>query len=395
MKRAALALVVLAAGCDRAAGIEELAPGPDRHLCVDATCAGTCAAGFADCNADIEADGCEADLTQVTSCGACGVACEPGQVCTPRGCSWPSCADGLSGQADCGPTHDGDCCASLDVPGGTFYRHYNGVDDTGKTWPATVSAFRLDKYEVTVGRFRAFLDAEIDGGWRPPDGSGKHVHLPSGGLNGGTEPGWLADQWTLPTTRAGWWDGLSYDRNSADQWAYSPVPGAGERRPINYVNFLEVYAFCIWDGGFLPTQAEWEFAAVGGDEQRVYPWSVPPTSAVLDDAHAVLAPTVTRTADVGMRPAGDGRWGHSDLAGNAKEFELDIVPDVNGSDYPLPCVDCAHLGPIWSMSNAAGGGHFASPPVELEGATRRTAAWVSLYPNLGARCARVPGPGAR
>jgi len=49
-----------------------------------------------------------------------------------------------------------DCCASLPVTGGSFFRGYDGVTDgdTSKAFPATVSDFRLDRYEVTVGRFR-------------------------------------------------------------------------------------------------------------------------------------------------------------------------------------------------------------------------------------------------
>jgi formylglycine-generating enzyme required for sulfatase activity len=48
------------------------------------------------------------------------------------------------------------------VPGGTYYRSYNGVDFTDKSYPATVADFYLDKYEITVGRFRQFVN---DDGW--------------------------------------------------------------------------------------------------------------------------------------------------------------------------------------------------------------------------------------
>ena len=46
-----------------------------------------------------------------------------------------------------------DCCASNVVVGGTFNRSNDGA------FPATVSDFGLDVYEVTVGRFRQFVNA--------------------------------------------------------------------------------------------------------------------------------------------------------------------------------------------------------------------------------------------
>jgi formylglycine-generating enzyme required for sulfatase activity len=53
---------------------------------------------------------------------------------------------------------------------------------------------------------------------------------------------------------------------------WTPTPSAHESLPINCVNWYQAYAFCIWDGGFLPSRAEWEYAASGGMQQLAYPW---------------------------------------------------------------------------------------------------------------------------
>src|SRR3954471_5131021 len=60
----------------------------------------------------------------------------------------PSCR---SLPATCGPSQNENCCAVRDVPAGSFTRRANGA-----TFPATVSRFVLDRYEITVGRFRRF-----------------------------------------------------------------------------------------------------------------------------------------------------------------------------------------------------------------------------------------------
>ena len=63
---------------------------------------------------------------------------------------------------------DRDCCKSLLVPGGTFDRSYDGVDFMDPNYPATVSDFYLDKYEITVGRFRQFVNAGMGTQTSPP-----------------------------------------------------------------------------------------------------------------------------------------------------------------------------------------------------------------------------------
>ena len=72
----------------------------------------------------------------------------------------PSCQAGGPGLTNCGASGES-CCTSLEVPGGSFYR---GTRTTAavrltRLIPATVSGVRLDKYLVTVGRFRQFVAA--------------------------------------------------------------------------------------------------------------------------------------------------------------------------------------------------------------------------------------------
>jgi hypothetical protein len=226
-----------------------------------------------------------------------------------------SCAPGGPGMTDCGSAGE-NCCTSLEVAGGTFYRTYTngGCGPTGEADPATVSGFRLDKYEVTVGRFRQFVQAWNGGdGWLPAAGSGKHVHLARGlGLinvaNPGTyETGWVAldDSSIAPTTTNLGTCG------AASTW--TDAVGPQERLPIDCVNWYEAYAFCIWDGGFLPSEAEWEYAASGGREQREYPWA-PRRRGCRISSQFTTATTSRRVASAVREPRASRQWERPSLA---------------------------------------------------------------------------------
>jgi len=313
----------------------------------------------------------------------------------PGARAFQSCETPGPGIDDCGPNKES-CCTTLPVPAGKFIRSYDGVSCPGgaaagpppalgcyldSSHVASVSAFRLDKYLVTVARFNAFLASIRATGWRPSEGEGRHAHLNGRrGLidvgSGEPEHGWNAS-WNDDT--------LALDPGDND----NRVP----EMPINGVTWAQAYAFCIWDGGFLPSEAEWNYAASGGEEQRVYPWSSPPRDTTVDCAHAaytgMLDPDacIASTAYfVGAKsPLGDGRWGQADLAGLRGEWTLDWL-----ADYVDPCVDCVNLRePDGASPSRAVRGYShvgaASPPHLLTSLRADNS-----YGWNGFRCARSP-----
>ena len=288
------------------------------------------------------------------------------------------------------------------MAGGTFFRTYtsdgSGLKDTAD--PATISDFRLDKYLVTVGRFRKFVAAWDQGsGYTPEPGSGKHGHLNGGqgladsGAPGAYEQGWLdsySNKIDLTT------DTLQCDSGRAT-WTASA--GVNEKLPMNCINWFEAYAFCIWDGGFLASEAEYVYAAAGGSEQRRFPWGATdpgPDSGTANqyaiwncsypDGSGTCDGTLRNIAPVGTPQLGAGRWGQLDLVGNMIEWYLDWFAPAYGN----PCADCADLAS--GSGRAPRDGYFSSTDVTLLQSSYRNNGFypANRFFSYGFRCARSP-----
>jgi len=310
-----------------------------------------------------------------------------------------SCGKGGPGLTNCGEARES-CCASLEVEGGTFYRTYtnDGGGPTGEADPARVSSFRLDKYIVTVGRLRQFVETWNGSGWTPPAGSGKHAHLNGGlGLENSAQPGTYESGWRVaddgqiaPTDQNLSCDTPAPGIVSPTYTTWTPSPGPHENLPIDCPNWWEAYAFCIWDGGFLPSEAEWEYAAAGGSQQREYPWGStdPGTSsqyAICNCDYPVVGNCVgvANFAPVGTASRGGGLWGQLDMSGEIFEWNLDwSLPYVD------PCIDCAALtsGTVRSIR----GGSFWTRAGQPPGRNVEAPGDRSHDLGLGFRCARSP-----
>ena len=274
----------------------------------------------------------------------------------------------------CGATGNDDCCKSLLVHGGTFNRGYDGVLYNDASHPATVSDFYLDKYEVTVGRFRAFVAMGLGTRKSPPaGGSGAHPKLNGSGWSSQWDAQLAADTTALKAA-------LKCD---ATIQTWTDVPGGNENKPLECLDWYTAFAFCAWDGGRLPTYAEWNYAASGGSEHRYYPWSVPATSETIDDSYAVYCGNGCLPQNVGSRsPKGDAKWGQSDLGGNAWEWTLDWSP----TQYITPCHDCAEVA-VGSYRVFLGGSNNDIASTLLSAS--RHVSVPEYHGVVGARCARV------
>ena len=342
-------------------------------------------ARFSDCEVSCATD---LECPDGLACGAEGLCRASGatQACGAVLGTQPSCA-GLP--STCGPNGDESCCSTATpIPGGTFYRGYDVASDgmySDMAHPATVSAFVLDRFEVTVGRFRAFVDAGMGTQASPPAaGTGAHAKIPGSGWDANWDGQLAADAATLDAA-------LQCD---LQRHTWTTTAGANEDLPVNCVTWYEAAAFCAWDQGFLPTDAEWNYAAAGGDEQRAYPWSHPADTTAIDCAHANYNPNYPSgpfcvNGLIGMpnrvgseSPMGDDRWGHADLGGNVGEWVLDGY-----APYTTTCNDCAELT---STSNrVVRASDYANAAPTVRSAFRKyTTPTGNRDPKIGFRCAR-------
>ncbi len=298
----------------------------------------------------------------------------------------PSCTDLAS---TCGTTGMSSCCDSPLVPGGTFFRSYDLGSDgmfADMTNPATVSDFRLDTYVATVGRFRQFVNAGMGTQANPPAAGAGARTLNGMAAQGGWDPTWNADLAAdTPLLVAG----VSCD-STFQTW--TDAPASNEMMPMTCITWFEALAFCAWDGGFMPTEAEWNYAASGGTEQRAYPWSSPASSLTVDcsfgnydpGTYCVNSPTGAVNQVGSESPKGDGLWGQADLGGNVWEWTLDWYE----SAYIDPCDDCADLTVDMYKTNR--GGVFDDVASKLRTGFRDFATPDQRFYDFGVRCARAP-----
>lgn len=95
-------------------------------------------------------------------------------------------------------------------------------------------------------------------------------------------------------------------------------PAGQAEVPVSWVDLTDARTYATWRGARLPDEWEWQYAAQGGDDTRVWPWGqtwVEANAPVPDHGRVMRGPDPTDA-----HPSGASPFGVEDLVGNLHQW---------------------------------------------------------------------------
>jgi len=222
-------------------------------------------------------------------------------------------------------------------------------DDEKPVHSVYLDAFWIDENEITNAMYADFLNAEgnqIEEGvnWLDADGSAVKITR-------------IQNSWKVTS---------DYDKH-----------------PVVEVSWYGAQAYCKWVGGRLPTEAEWEKAARGGLERKIYPWGDETPSCQTGAKNgAQKASCAGDSISVGSFSANG--YGLYDMAGNAWEWVADWYDENFYQNSPAKNPQGPDFGEL--KVSRGGTSWFNFSIAETRTANRNKSRPTSALINIGFRC---------
>ncbi len=227
------------------------------------------------------------------------------------------------------------------IPGGRFEMGYSPDSSARPAHDVTISSLFIDSHETSNQDFKRFVDANSQ--WKP---------------------GAIAAEY--------------HDGNYLKHWENGAPRAGSEDEPVRYVSWYAANAYAKWVGKRLPTEAEWECAAKGGESGQKYWWG---NYSDAEKAVYEFYPP-KRPANVGSFPA--NQYGIYEILGNVSEwvadtYSLSFYGESRGQTDPV------FKGPGDKVNR---GGCYRNRGRDLTVYKRFKAAAATCSPEIGFRCAR-------
>ena len=272
-----------------------------------------------------------------------------------------------------------------------------------------VDGFWIDEHPVTVAEFRRFVRATGYVTWaeRAPDAADYPDADPALLIPGSLVFHQASGPVDLRDFR-NWWRWTT-----GAQWRHPDGPDSTlhgrELHPVTHVAYRDAEAYAVWAGKELPTEAQWEYAARGGLEGKIFCWGdeFAPRGKMMANTwqgefpwENLMLDHYERTSPVKRFPPNG--YGLFDMTGNVWEWTVDFFAPRQADDTAHPCCTPRNprvASPDQSYDRAApgahiprrvikGGSHLCAPNycLRYRPAARQAEAIDTTTSHLGFRC---------
>jgi formylglycine-generating enzyme required for sulfatase activity len=242
------------------------------------------------------------------------------------------------------------------VKGGCFQMGSNdGDSDERPVHEVCLSDYYIGQYEVTVGQFREFVNAQ---GYRTDAERGGGCYY------------WTGSKWEMSRSKS--WQAPGFEQTDND--------------PVACVSWNDAQEFIKWlnqktgQRFRLPTEAEWEYAARSGGKSEK--WAGTSSEASLGQYAWYDANAGGKTHPVGRKQANG--LGLYDMSGNVWEWVQDWYGGYSGGRQSNPA------GPASGEHRVLRGGSWSYNVDNVRASTRNRLNPGSGYDDVGFRCAGTP-----